>query len=148
MGSVDPSRLSLVLFARLSGLVVAVSVLYWALFLPNLGLSYSTLHPLLMVIGFILVSGEAILIHRWLPGSRKTKKAVHLWLQGMALASAVFGIWTKFHYQRGVFANFYSLHSWMGLLSVSLFAAQVRLFPLSTTNQYYFYLHIILALSL
>jgi len=58
MGSVDPSRLSLVLFARLSGLVVAVSVLYWALFLPNLGLSYSTLHPLLMVIGFILVSGE------------------------------------------------------------------------------------------
>jgi cytochrome b-561 len=77
-----------------------------------------------MVIGFILVSGEAILIHRWLPGSRKTKKAVHLWLQGMALASAVFGIWTKFHYQRGVFANFYSLHSWMGLLSVSLFAAQ------------------------
>ncbi|CAF1709105.1 BnaCnng29610D [Brassica napus] len=116
---------SLVLFARLSGLVIAVLVVYWALLLvPHQGLTYSTLHPLLMVIGFILVSGEAILIHRWLPGSRKTKKAVHLWLQGMALVSAVFGIWTKFQYQSGVFSNFYSLHSWMGLLSVSLFAAQ------------------------
>ncbi|ESQ34244.1 hypothetical protein EUTSA_v10008642mg [Eutrema salsugineum] len=120
---------SLVLFARLSGLVIAVLVLYWALllktsFVPRQGLTYSTLHPLMMVIGFILVSGEAILIHRWLPGSRKTKKAVHLWLQGVALVSAVFGIWTKFHSQLGIFSNFYSLHSWMGLLSVSLFAAQ------------------------
>ncbi|VVB14343.1 unnamed protein product [Arabis nemorensis] len=127
MGSVSSS--SLVLLARLSGLVIAVLLVFWALFykssfVPRQGLTYSTLHPLLMVIGFILISGEAILIHRWLPGSRKTKKAVHLWLQGLALVSAVVGIWTKFHSQLGVFSNFYSLHSWMGLLSVSLFAAQ------------------------
>ncbi|KAF6168989.1 hypothetical protein GIB67_038486, partial [Kingdonia uniflora] len=82
------------------------------------------LHPLVMVIGFIVVSGEAILIHRWLPGSRYLKKSVHLCLQGVALASGMFGIWSKFHVQRGVFANFYSLHSWMGLICISLFGAQ------------------------
>ncbi|CAA7036343.1 unnamed protein product [Microthlaspi erraticum] len=123
------ASVSLVLLARLSGLVIALLVLYWALllksnFVPRQGLTNSTLHALLMVIGFIFVSGEAILIHRWLPGSRKTKKAVHLWLQGVALVSALFGIWTKFHSQLGFFSNFYSLHSWIGLLSVSLFSAQ------------------------
>ncbi|KAK9276466.1 hypothetical protein L1049_005999 [Liquidambar formosana] len=82
------------------------------------------LHPLLMVIGFILISGEAILVHRWLPGSRNFKKSVHLCLQGVALASGVFGIWTKFQGKDGVVANFYSLHSWMGLICVSLFGAQ------------------------
>ncbi|CAN6873068.1 unnamed protein product [Brassica oleracea] len=120
---------SLVVFARLLGLAIAVVVVYWFLlfkssFAPRKGLTKTTIHALLMVIGFILVSGEAILIHRWLPGSKKTKKAVHLLLQGVALVSAVFGMWTKFHYESGIFSNFYSLHSWMGLLSVSLFAIQ------------------------
>ncbi|KAG5060001.1 hypothetical protein JHK87_001030 [Glycine soja] len=61
---------------------------------------------------------------RWLPGSRGLKKLVHLWLQGVALASGIFGIWTKFQGKDGIVANFYSLHSWMGLASVSLFGAQ------------------------
>lgn len=105
-----------------------------------------------MVIGFILLSGEgilyimksshywstcvcliillneccaAILVHRWLPGSRGLKKSVHLCLQGVALASGIFGIWTKFQVNDGIVANFYSLHSWMGLICVSLFGAQV-----------------------
>ncbi|KAJ0667522.1 putative ascorbate ferrireductase (transmembrane) [Helianthus annuus] len=124
---------SLLLLARLSASLVAILVLTWALyfttsFLPQTlsqqDLIYSVLHPLLMVIGFILISGEAILVHRWLPGSRKKKKWVHLWLQGVALASGIFGIWTKFQGTQGVVANFYSLHSWMGLLCVSLFGAQ------------------------
>ncbi|KAL3654367.1 hypothetical protein CASFOL_004048 [Castilleja foliolosa] len=88
-------------------------------------LFYSVLHPLLMVIGFILISGEAILVHRCLPGSRNLKKLVHLCLQGVALACGIFGIWTKFHGQDGIVSNFYSLHSWMGLVCVTLFAAQV-----------------------
>uniref|UniRef100_A0A5B7C662 ascorbate ferrireductase (transmembrane) n=1 Tax=Davidia involucrata TaxID=16924 RepID=A0A5B7C662_DAVIN len=133
MSSVSPSLLSLLLFARISALIVAVLVLIWALafktsFLPRShsqeDLIYAVLHPLLMVIGFILISGEAILVHRWLPGSRNSKKSVHLCLQGMALAFGVFGIWTKFHGEDGIVANFYSLHSWMGLICVSLFGFQ------------------------
>ncbi|CAI9756112.1 unnamed protein product [Fraxinus pennsylvanica] len=123
----------LLLFARLSAFTVAFLVLTWALhfktsFLPHThsqeDLIYSVLHPLLMVIGFILISGEAILVHRCLPGSRNLKKSVHLCLQGLALASGIFGIWTKFHGQDGVVANFYSLHSWMGLICISMFGAQ------------------------
>lgn len=113
------------------------------------------MHPLLMVIGFILISGEgrsfcqkqkeifqltfnfdqwvllhflnfaAILVYRWLPGSRNLKKSVHLCLQGVALGCGIFGIWSKFHGQDGIVANFYSLHSWMGLICISLFGAQV-----------------------
>ncbi|XP_025701816.1 probable transmembrane ascorbate ferrireductase 4 isoform X4 [Arachis hypogaea] len=104
---------ALVLFAaRLSGFAVGLLVLFWVL------------HPLLMVIGFILLSGEAILVHRWLPGSMGLKKSVHLGLQGVALASGIFGIWTKFQGKDGIVANFYSLHSWMGLICISLFGIQ------------------------
>lgn len=135
MAAVSPPLVPPLLFARISGILVAALVLSWALlfkssFLPHSSLPsqedliYAVLHPLLMVIGFILISGEAILIHRWLPGSRNLKKSVHLCLQGVALGCGVFGIWTKFHGQDGIVANFFSLHSWMGLICVSLFGAQ------------------------
>ncbi|XP_043701198.1 probable transmembrane ascorbate ferrireductase 4 [Telopea speciosissima] len=128
-----PSLFALIMFARISGFVVAGLVLTWALvfqtsFLPlsssHEDFLYAVLHPLLMVIGFIIISGEAILVHRSLPGSRNLKKSVHLSMQGVALASGLFGIWTKFHRQNGIVANFYSLHSWMGLITVFLFGAQ------------------------
>ncbi|KAI3978096.1 hypothetical protein MKX01_032473 [Papaver californicum] len=122
----SPSSTShLFVFARLSGLLVAVLVLVWGLSFRSNFLShtssthdahmYSVLHVLVMVIGFALISGE---------GSRNLKKLVHLTMQGVALASATFGIWTKFHLERGVLSNFYSLHSWMDLICISLFAAQ------------------------
>ncbi|KAF1864028.1 hypothetical protein Lal_00031184 [Lupinus albus] len=129
----SPSLHFLLFFARVSGLAVILLVLFWALsfnssFLPSSlsqqDLIYSVLHPLLMVIGFIILSGEAILVHRCLPGSNGFKKLVHLCLQGVALASGIFGIWTKFQGKYGIFANFYSLHSWMGLICISLFGTQ------------------------
>ncbi|MBA0689265.1 hypothetical protein Goari_007000, partial [Gossypium aridum] len=135
MAAVSPPLVPPLLFARISGILVAALVISWALlfkssFLPHSSLPsqedliFAVLHPLLMVIGFILISGEAILIHRWLPGSRNLKKSVHLCLQGVALGCGVFGVWTKFHGQDGIVANFFSLHSWMGLICVSLFGAQ------------------------
>ncbi|KAK9750537.1 hypothetical protein RND81_02G203800 [Saponaria officinalis] len=77
-----------------------------------------------MVIGFIIISGEAILVHRWLAGSRNEKKTVHLGMQGVALTCGVLGIWTKFQGHYDIVANFYSLHSWMGFFCVFLFAFQ------------------------
>ncbi|KAJ7954045.1 Cytochrome b561 [Quillaja saponaria] len=132
MATVSRSLVPLLFFARISGIAVAGLVLFWALafnssFLhspPQEGINYSVLHPLFMVIGFIVISGEAILVHRWLPGSRNLKKFVHLGLQGVALASGIFGIWTKFHGNKGFGGNFYSLHSWMGLICIFLFGAQ------------------------
>ncbi|KAL9260059.1 putative transmembrane ascorbate ferrireductase 4 [Drosera capensis] len=69
----------------------------------------------------------AILVHRWLPGSGNLKKSAHLCMQGIAFGSGVFGIWTKFHGDNGIAANFNSLHSWMGLICVLLFGSQVSL---------------------
>ncbi|XP_051145868.1 probable transmembrane ascorbate ferrireductase 4 [Andrographis paniculata] len=134
--SLSLSVASLVLFLGrlISGSMAAILVLIWALhfqtsFLPSQqpaahDLIFAVLHPLFMVIGFILISGEAILVQRWLPGSKNLKKSMHLSLQGVALGCGIFGIWTKFHGQDGIMANFYTLHSWMGLISISLFAAQ------------------------
>ncbi|KAK9118439.1 hypothetical protein Scep_016532 [Stephania cephalantha] len=126
--------LPLLVFARASALVVAALVLTWTLsfktsFTPHSSthqdLIYAALHPVFMVIGFIVVSGEAILVHRWWPGeSRNVKKLVHLSMQGLALGCGGLGIWTKFHGNEGIVANFYSLHSWMGLICVALFSAQ------------------------
>lgn len=75
---------------------------------------------------FVVIFSAAILIHRWLPGSRSLKKSAHLCLQGVALASGIVGIWTKFQGKKGIVANFYSLHSWMGLICILLFGAQVN----------------------
>uniref|UniRef100_A0A1D1Y330 Putative transmembrane ascorbate ferrireductase 4 n=1 Tax=Anthurium amnicola TaxID=1678845 RepID=A0A1D1Y330_9ARAE len=134
----------LVGLARLAAVTVAALVMFWALgfqtsFLPvatsadddaassttQLDFIYSVLHPLLMVIGFILLTGEAILAHRTMGRwSRGTRKSAHLALQGAAFGFGVFGIWAKFQANDGVVSNFLSLHSWMGLLCLSLFASQ------------------------
>ncbi|KAI3994595.1 hypothetical protein MKX01_028339 [Papaver californicum] len=117
----SPSSASshLIVFVRLSCLLVAVLVLVWGLsfrsnFISHTSSShdahiYSVLHYLVMVIGFVLISGEAILVHKWCPGSRNLKKLVHLTMQGVALASGTFGIWTNFHLEKGWFMGFFSI---------------------------------------
>ncbi|CAA2991533.1 probable transmembrane ascorbate ferrireductase 4, partial [Olea europaea subsp. europaea] len=98
----------------------------WALYSKSKELVFifgPVLHPWLMMIGFLLVSGEGINYICSVPGSWNLKKLVHLCLRGLALACRIFGIWTKFHRQDGIVANFYSLHSWMGLIYVSPYVA-------------------------
>ncbi|XP_042053528.1 probable transmembrane ascorbate ferrireductase 4 [Salvia splendens] len=133
MAAALTSSFPVLFFARFSACLVALLVVIWALhfqdsFIPHSPIQeehiYAVMHPLLMVIGFILISGEAILVYKWLPGSRNLKKLVHLCLQGVALACGIFGIWTKFQGQDGIVANFYSLHSWMGIVCMFLFGAQ------------------------
>ncbi|RZC60174.1 hypothetical protein C5167_021926 [Papaver somniferum] len=68
---------NLIIFARLSSLLV--------------------LHYLVMVIGFVIISGEAILVHKCCPGSKNLKKLVHLTMQEVALASGIFGIRANFY---------------------------------------------------
>ncbi|THU70887.1 hypothetical protein C4D60_Mb08t29730 [Musa balbisiana] len=153
-----------IVLSHISALLVAVLVLLWALafrttvFLRFYSTSvdggatatatatavahfdhlYFVLHTLLMVIGFILFGGEGMLAHRWGVGlgwARGRRKAAHLWLQGAALGFGVAGVWTKFKGKKGVLANFHSLHSWMGLLCLLLFAAQWTMGFLSFWNR-------------
>ncbi|KAH7295532.1 hypothetical protein KP509_27G053400 [Ceratopteris richardii] len=78
-----------------------------------------------MVVGYIFLSTEAILVHRGMHGTKSNKKAIHFTIQGVAFWMAALGIWTAllFHKTIGI-SNFYSLHSWFGILTVFLFGIQ------------------------
>ncbi|KAJ7518776.1 hypothetical protein O6H91_20G008300 [Diphasiastrum complanatum] len=67
----------------------------------------------------------AILVYKSIPGSKEYKKLVHLSLQGVTLVVAIVAILAvfKFHNENGI-DNLYSLHSWLGLTTVILFALQ------------------------
>ncbi|KAF5774833.1 putative ascorbate ferrireductase (transmembrane) [Helianthus annuus] len=82
-------------------------------------------HPVLVVIGLLLLNGEAMLAYKTVSGTKGFKKLLHLTLQFSALVLGAIGLWVawKFHNDRGI-GNFYSLHSWLGLACLFLFAIQ------------------------
>ncbi|GJN12685.1 hypothetical protein PR202_ga30987 [Eleusine coracana subsp. coracana] len=86
-------------------------------------------HPVLMITGPIVLAGEAILCYRSLPMaatmSRDARKKAHLSLHAAGLAVGVVGVYAvfKFHVESGI-PNLYSLHSWLGIATVSLYAIQ------------------------
>ncbi|KAK9091158.1 hypothetical protein Sjap_024335 [Stephania japonica] len=84
-----------------------------------------TVHPVLMVIGLILVNSEAMLAYKSVSGTKSFKKQVHLVLQFLALILSAIGLYAawKFHNDKGI-DNFYSLHSWLGLACLFLFGFQ------------------------
>ncbi|KAK3409339.1 hypothetical protein EUGRSUZ_J01463 [Eucalyptus grandis] len=90
-----------------------------------LGSWLSVVHPVLMVIGLILLNGEAMLAYKTVSGTKSFKKLVHLTLQLLAFCLSMVGIWAawKFHNEKGI-DNFYSLHSWLGLGCILLFGIQ------------------------
>ncbi|KAL5994454.1 hypothetical protein ACLOJK_024504 [Asimina triloba] len=74
------------------------------------------LHPVLMLIGFIILGGEAIISYKAYPLTKEVKKLIHLILHAIALVLGAFGIYFafKYHNESGI-VNLYSLHSWLGL---------------------------------
>ncbi|KAG0522018.1 hypothetical protein BDA96_07G001000 [Sorghum bicolor] len=82
-------------------------------------------HPVLMVLGPIVLAGEAILSYRSLPLARDARKKVHLALHAAGLAGGVLGVYAvfKFHVESGI-PNLYSLHSWVGIATVTLYGLQ------------------------
>ncbi|PKA55133.1 putative transmembrane ascorbate ferrireductase 2 [Apostasia shenzhenica] len=125
-------RFPILAVIRLMGFAAAALVFAWAthfrggmaLVSENKDLIFNV-HPVLMVIGFVLLNGEAILAYRTVPGTKNFRKAVHLAIQLFALCLGMVGIWAalKFHNDKGI-DNFYSLHSWLGLVCFLLFAIQ------------------------
>ncbi|XP_065016039.1 transmembrane ascorbate ferrireductase 2-like [Musa acuminata AAA Group] len=124
--------LPIVPLVRLMGAAAASLVVTWvvrfrgglALNSDNIDLVFNV-HPVLMVIGFILLYGEAILAYKTISGTKNFKKAVHLTIQFLALCLGFIGVWAalKFHNGKGI-DNFYSLHSWLGLTCLLLFGIQ------------------------
>ncbi|XP_072991168.1 transmembrane ascorbate ferrireductase 2-like isoform X2 [Typha latifolia] len=125
-------RFPIIALIRVFGAAIAAMVLIWsvhfrggmALISDNKDLIFN-IHPVLMVVGFLLLNGEAILAYKTISGTKNFKKVVHLTMQFLALCLGLIGIWAalKFHNDKGI-DNFYSLHSWLGLACILLFGIQ------------------------
>ncbi|KAK1284004.1 putative ascorbate-specific transmembrane electron transporter 1 [Acorus calamus] len=110
----------------------AVMVLVWCIHFRG-GLAFEStnknlifnIHPVFMLIGFIILGGEAIISYKALPWSKEVKKLIHLILHVIALVFGAVGIYAafKFHNESGIY-NLYSLHSWVGLGTICLYAIQ------------------------
>jgi len=82
-------------------------------------------HPVLMVFGMIFCNTEAILAYRGLPFSHDTNKVIHLTFQSLGTISLSVGLRAvfRFHNEHAI-TNLYSLHSWVGIFTVALYALQ------------------------
>ncbi|XP_059283334.1 transmembrane ascorbate ferrireductase 2 [Lycium ferocissimum] len=125
-------RFPIILMVRVIGIAVAALVLTWtvhyrgglALISDNKALIFNV-HPVLMVISLILLNGEAMLAYKTVSGTKSFRKSVHLSLQSMAFFFGLIGLWAawKFHIDKGI-DNWYSLHSWLGIVCLFLFGIQ------------------------
>ncbi|KDP22285.1 hypothetical protein JCGZ_26116 [Jatropha curcas] len=110
----------------------AILVLVWCIYFRG-GLAWEAsnkslifnIHPVLMLIGLIIIGGEAIISYKSLPFKKQEKKLIHLVLHAVALILGIIGIYTafKFHNESSI-ANLYSLHSWLGITIISLYGIQ------------------------
>lgn len=87
------------------------------------------LHPVLMVAGFITFSGFSMLLYRVCRCCRRIYvKLFHTIFHALAIPCIVVGFIAVLDSHNlnpgGAIPNFYSLHSWMGLVTMGLFAVQ------------------------
>ncbi|KAK4279809.1 hypothetical protein QN277_011525 [Acacia crassicarpa] len=132
MASPPAVRFPIFLTVRLVGILVTLLLFVWAqrfrgglaLVSDNKDLIFNV-HPVLMVVGLILINGEGMLAYKTVPGTKSFKKVVHLTLQFLSFILSLIGLWAawKFHNDKGI-DNFYSLHSWLGLACLLLFSVQ------------------------
>ncbi|XP_022775716.1 probable ascorbate-specific transmembrane electron transporter 1 [Durio zibethinus] len=134
-GSYKVSATPVTVFGHLLFIAVATLVLVWLLTFRE-GLAFESankfkifnLHPFLMVIGFILIAGEAIMAYKAIPVGRHVQRAVHLTLQAIALGCGIFGIVAIFKFNDELnIPDMVTLHSWLGMIAICLFGLQFLL---------------------
>ncbi|VFQ77590.1 unnamed protein product [Cuscuta campestris] len=146
--AIPAKALSFSFVAHFLAAALAAMVLVWSFHFRG-GLAWEAtnknlifnLHPVLMLIGFIILGGEAIMSYKSLPFNKEVKKTIHLALHAVALVLGIIGIWAAFknHNESGL-ANLYSLHSWLGIGVIVLYAIQwiygfvVFFYPGGTSN--------------
>ncbi|KAE9611305.1 hypothetical protein Lal_00011716 [Lupinus albus] len=126
------AALPLTIVAHVLAVVASVLVVVWIVNFRG-GLSFNSpnkslifnIHPVLMLIGFIVHGGEAIISYKALPLKKEVKKLIHLVFHAIAIIAGIVGVYAafKFHNESGI-ANLYSLHSWFGIGVLFLYAHQ------------------------
>ncbi|XP_010936901.1 probable ascorbate-specific transmembrane electron transporter 1 [Elaeis guineensis] len=126
------SALPAIIIAQLLGIAAITLTLVWLLHLRE-GVALDSgnsqklfnAHPLLMLLGLILCGGEAIMAYKTVPGTRRTKKFVHMLLHLLALAFGGLGLYAIFKFQRDLDdPDMRTLHSWLGMGTICLYALQ------------------------
>ena len=83
-------------------------------------------HPLFNSIAFVLALGEAVLVYRTLPVDHPTQKVTHGVLQAIVFAFGVAAVVCVNRWKtHNGFDHWYSVHSWIGLVLLSLVGLQV-----------------------
>ncbi|KAK1412101.1 hypothetical protein QVD17_33087 [Tagetes erecta] len=130
------SRVTLLLptiFTHLIGLSITLLTLYWLVnfregfaFTSHVKFKIFNLHPLLMILGLIIFSGEAMITYEAIPATRQTVKLIHLMFHLIALGTGTFGVYVVFKYHNELnIPHMYTLHSWIGLSTICLFGLQL-----------------------
>jgi len=106
--------------------IVIVSI--WVYELGGLGSTDHELfnwHPLLMTLAYMLFMTEGVLAYVCLDGSHSEKKIIHLILQACSLFFSLLGVYVVFDFHaENKYPDLYSVHSWVGLLTIFLFGLQ------------------------
>ncbi|VUZ51858.1 unnamed protein product [Hymenolepis diminuta] len=133
--AVDESKrralIPLTVIAQVFGLGAVIMCIVWLGYYhggydwnnPTLVFNY---HPVFLVLGMVFCFGDAMLIYRVFHMCPKLPlKAVHGVLMILSLLFSVVGLKAAFdsHSVRGI-PDLYSIHSWIGLVTVILFAIQ------------------------
>ncbi|XP_061464497.1 plasma membrane ascorbate-dependent reductase CYBRD1 [Rhineura floridana] len=122
--------------ALLLGFLSVIFALVWVLHYRE-GLAWNgdsaefNWHPVLIITGFVFVQGIAIIVYR-LPWTWKCSKLlmklIHAGLHTIALTLAIISLVAVFDFHNAKkIPNMYSLHSWIGLTAVILYALQLVL---------------------
>lgn len=118
--------------AHFLAVVAAIMVLVWSIHFRG-GLAWEAdnknlifnIHPVLMLIGFIILGGEAIMSYKSFPLKKQVKKVIHLILHAIALVLGIVGICAAFkNHNESNIPNMYSLHSWVGIGVIVLYGIQ------------------------
>ncbi|KAK3220744.1 hypothetical protein Dsin_014714 [Dipteronia sinensis] len=118
--------------AHVLAIAGAIMVLVWCISFRG-GLAWEAtnkslifnLHPVLMLIGLIIIGGEAIISYKSLPLTKQVKKLIHMVLHAIALILGIIGVYAAFKYHNeSSIANLYSLHSWLGIVIISFYGIQ------------------------
>ncbi|CAH8373263.1 unnamed protein product [Eruca vesicaria subsp. sativa] len=83
------------------------------------------LHPVLTLIGLVILGGEAIISYKSLPFEKRVNKPIHLVLHATAIILGILGVYAAFkHHNEKHIPNLYTIHSWVGISVIVLYSLQ------------------------
>ncbi|XP_068658018.1 probable ascorbate-specific transmembrane electron transporter 1 [Aristolochia californica] len=126
------SATPITVIAHFLGIAITTLVLVWILHFEH-GLAFESdnkqkifnVHPVLMLIGFVFITGEGIMAYKTVRSTRRVQKFVHMTLLLIALLLGILGIYAVFKFKDEVgMPDMRTLHSWLGMSTICLFGLQ------------------------